>query len=206
MTTISTKDGIENDLRVCKDVLDALGVKWCIMGGIVLGYSRYREVMEWDTDVDIGIFEEVDTTSWDKIGRKLSAAGFSGIPSSRKDFILAYRQTELNLWMFHKNGLYYEAFPESTPGIKFVEKAIWYNSPKIVDFLGDKYPIPNNTEDYLVCQYGKDWKNNIVKDHEQYYLDKRGTRDVSKWPCGRATKHGDMWPKTLKTNDTMEGQ
>ena len=200
---IDRREAITSDLKACRLAFEQAEVPWVIMGGIVLGYARYKEIMAWDTDVDLGVFVELNTTEWQKLYTSLRKNGFT-IANKKTDFILGRRKAEFNMWMFHKNGNYYEAFPESTAGIKFVEKAIWYDDPQLVDFLGEKYPIPNNLEDYLICQYGTNWKNNIIKNHEQYYINKRGTRDVAQWPAGRATKEGDMWPKTLKTDDSME--
>lgn len=200
---IDRREAISADLVACKAAFTQAGVPWVIMGGIVLGYARYKEIMAWDTDIDLGVFVELDVAKWQALWGALRANGFR-FPNKKTDFILCNRKAEFNMWMFHKNGNYYEAFPASTPGVKFVEKAIWYDEPQIVDFLGSKYPMPNNMEDYLVCQYGTDWKDNVIKNHEQYYLDKRGTRDVGSWPAGRATKEGDMWPKVLKVDDSME--
>jgi hypothetical protein len=200
---IDRRAAITDDLAACKKAFDQAGVPWVIMGGIVLGYARYKEVMAWDTDVDLGVFVELDANKWQQLHTSLCNNGFKFV-NNKTDFIYCNRKAEFNMWMFHKSGNYYEAFPVSTPGIKFVEKAIWYDAPQIVDFLGSKYPMPNNMDDYLVCQYGVDWKTNVIKDHEQYYIDKRGTRDVGAWPAGRATKDGDMWPKTLKIDDSME--
>ncbi len=201
---IDRRVAISSDLLACKKAFDQAEVPWVIMGGIVLGYARYNEIMAWDTDVDIAVPIELDNDRWQRLYSSLNTNGFR-FPNRKIDFICCYREAEFNMWFFHKKGNYYESFPTSTPGIKFVEKAIWYDKPQIVDFLGSKYPMPNNLEDYLICQYGVDWKTNIVKNHEQYYLDKRGTRDVSSWPAGRATKEGDMWPKALKIEDSMEG-
>jgi len=197
------RKAITEDLILCKKAFDGAGVPWCIMGGIVLGYARYGEIMAWDTDIDLGVFVELADSDWRRLCVALHENGFI-ITTNKTDFIVCNRRAELNMWMFHKAGNYYEAFPRSTPGIKFVEKAIWYDEPNLVDFLGSKYPMPNNLDDYLVCQYGEDWKDNVVKDHEAYYIEKRGTRDVSQWPAGRATKTGDRWPKTLKIDDSME--
>lgn len=199
---MSKKDDIALDLAACKEAFDQARVPWVIMGGIVLGYARYKEIMEWDTDLDVGVFIELTNAQWQNLYNSLVRNGFR-VPSVKTDFILGSRKVEFNMWCFHKSGQFYESFPKSTPGLKFVEKAIWYDSPQTVDFLSGKYPIPNNLEDYLVCQYGEDWKTNVVKNHEQYYLDKRGSRDVGVWPAGRATKYGDMWPKVLKVTDNM---
>lgn len=199
---MNRKEGIISDLAACKKSFDKVNIPWVIMGGIVLGYARYKDVMEWDTDVDVGVFVEITTKQWKSLQKSLRDEGFK-IGKKKKDFIYGKRKASFNLWFFHKKEDYYEAFPKTTPGLKFVEKAIWYDDPQIVSFLNDKYPIPDNLEDYLICQYGHDWKTNIVKDHEAYYLDKRGSRKVSEWPSGRATKNGDMWPKILKINEDI---
>jgi hypothetical protein len=203
-TKEANKNNLISDLEVCKNSFDLAGIPWVIMGGIVLGYARYNDVMSWDTDVDIGVFVEINKNQWNDLYRYLVKNGFTKISKIKTDFVYGKRKVPFNMWMFHKKGNFYEAFPKSTPGLKFVEKAIWYDEPKIVDFLGSKYPMPNNMDDYLIGQYGVDWKTNIIKDHERYYLDKRGSRKVASWPAGRGTKNGDMWPKILKINDNMD--
>ena len=197
-------EAIASDLVACKKVFDSVRIPWVIMGGVVLGCVRHNDIMPWDTDLDVGIFIEITDKQWKSVMFALHDRGFRKIINQKIDFTYCYREAELNVWMFHKNGDYYEAFPSTTPKVKFVEKAIWYDEPQIVDFLGDKYPMPNNVDDYLTCQYGSDWENNIVKNHEQYYLDKRGTRDISLWPAGRGVKDGDMWPKMLERTENME--
>jgi hypothetical protein len=199
---IATPETIASDLLACKKSFDNVGIPWIIMGGIVLGYARYEKIMEWDTDIDVAVFVELTPKQRQILNKSLDANGFK-IGKNKTDFLCGYRKSSYNIWFFHKNGDYCEAFPKSTPGLKFVEKSMWYEDPQIVDFLDDKYPMPNHMEDYLICQYGLDWMTNIVKDHEKYYLDKRGTRKVSEWPAGRATKDGDMWPKLLRIGDNM---
>jgi len=199
----ATPKTLASDLAACKAAFDKAGVPWVIMGGIVLGYARYEEIMAWDTDLDVGVFVEVSKKQWQSLYSALYTGGFR-IRNSKTDFICGRRLTSFNLWMFHKKGNFYEAFPRKVPGFKLVEKAIWYDAPKMVTFLGSEYPMPNHMKDYLICQYGKDWRTNIVKDHEAYFVDKRGGRGTAHWTTSRASKHGDLWPKTLKADDTME--
>lgn len=196
---------IGSDLLACKKSFDTAKIPWVIMGGIVLGYSRYKKIMEWDTDLDVGVFVEITSSSWAKLYKALSDNKFK-IEKSKKDFICGGRETPFNLWFFHKKGNFYESYPKQlrSKKIKFVEKGIWYDEPQTVEFLGDKYPMPNHMNDYLICQYGEDWETNIVKDHEAYYLDKRGSRDTSKWLSSKANKYGELWPKTLRFSESME--
>ena len=148
---IVNAENIGLDLLGCKKAFDKVRIPWIIMGGIVLGYARYRKIMEWDTDVDIAVFVEINNQRWVALKNSLCEEGFK-IKKRKTDFICGGRLTPFNLWFFHKKGDFCEAFPESTPGLKLVEKSMWYEKPQIVDFLNDKYPMPNYMDDYLICQ------------------------------------------------------
>lgn len=198
-------ENIASDLLACKKAFDNAEVPWVITDGIVLGYARNKKVMEWDTDLDFAVFVEINKGQWTRLFNSLTSVGFK-ISKDKTDFICGGRLTPFNLWFFHKNGNFYESFPRSTPKFKFVEKAIWYDKPKMVDFLGSKFPMPNNINDYLDNHYGKDWKTNIIKDHETWRINKMGEYAVvtDKSLSGRSGKCGDLWPKVIKIDDTME--
>ena len=198
---------LASDLLACKKAFDNAKVPWVITDGIVLGYARNKKIMDWDTDLDIAVFVDLSKAQWEKLYNSLHNNKFR-IGKNKKDFICGGRLTPFNLWFFYKKGNFYESFPKTTPGFKFVEKAIWYDKPQMVDFLGTKFPMPNHIDDYLDNHYGKDWKTNIIKDHETWFKNKRGGdgRLVSQplWLNGRSGKSGDLWPKIIRKNDTME--
>ncbi|MBC8552446.1 MAG: hypothetical protein H8D23_22690 [Candidatus Brocadiales bacterium] len=202
MAEIDNGEAIASDLIACKKVLDQANVSWVIMGGVVLGYGRGVGILPWDTDLDIGIFTEVDDVKWQFIVQNLQLQGFRNVMVQQVDFTYCYRESELNLWTFHKNGNHYEAFPSTTPGLKFMEKAIWYDEPQVVEFIGDEYSMPNHITDYLDCRYGMGWENNIVKNHVDYLVYKRGHQSNQNiWPVGRCGEHGPLWPKILKIKE-----
>lgn len=200
---IVTPETLASDLKACKDAFESVNIPWVIMGGIVLGYARDKSIMPWDTDLDMGCFVPVKVGKWDKLRKALFEVGFK-FGKSKSDFVCGRRESPFNMWFFHKRGNFYEAFPNTTPKIKFVEKAIWYDEPQMVEFLGDEYPMPNYMEDYLNCQFGEDWRINIVKDHEEYFTEKRGGRKVGMWADGPSGKDGPWWPKTIRREDSME--
>lgn len=200
---IDRREAITADLAACKRAFNQAGVPWVIVGGIVLGYARYKEIMPWDTDLDIVVFTELTDENWQRLWKALCSNGFN-FPKERVDFMYCYRGVECNLELYHRDGEFYNCLPKSTPGLKFVERAKWFDSVQLVDFLGDKYPMPNNVEEFVSDHYGSDWKTNIIKNHEQYFTDKRGGRDQSTWTTSRASKCGDLWPKALKIGDSME--
>jgi len=194
------KNKIISDLRTCKIVFDKVKIPWVITDGIVLGYGRYKDIMVWDTDIDMGVFVEITKEQRQSLNKALIAQGF-WLHNNDDDFVYGKRETTLNIFFFHKNGNYYESFPKSTPGIKFLQKASWFDNPQELDFLDDKYLMPNHMDDYLTCYYGKDWKTNIIKNHDQFFIEKRGGRSQSAWTKGRSGKYGDLWPKMLKIED-----
>jgi len=195
-------DTIASDLLACKNAFESVGIPWVITDGIVLGYARYKKILEWDTDLDAAVFVELDGEQWKSLYAALTKEEFN-IRAKRRDFVYGGRLTPFNLWFFHKKGNFYESFPGTTPGRKFVEKRVWYDKFQMVDFLGSKYPMPNDIDDYLDYHYGTDWRTNIIKDHQLWFETKRG-KPKDKGLVGRSSKKGDLWPKILKVGDTME--
>jgi hypothetical protein len=195
-------DTIASDLLACKNAFEKVDIPWVITDGIVLGYARYKKILEWDTDVDVAVFVEINGRKWNSLLDALTEEEFK-VRAKKRDFVYGGRLTPFNLWFFHKKGNFYESFPGTTPGRKFVEKRIWYDEIQMVDFLGSQYPMPNNIDDYLNNHYGYDWPTNIIKDHQEWFQNKRG-KPEDKGLLGRSSKKGDLWPKIIKADDTME--
>lgn len=200
------KAALASDYVACKAAFDEVSIPWVIQGGGVLGYARYKDVMSWDTDVDIGVFVELTDEQRQALLKALRTHGFRH-NNKKQDFICGRRAITFNMFLFHKRGDFYEAFPATTPGFKYVEKAKWHDEPQIVDFLGDNYLMPNYLEDWVGAHYGADWKTNIIKDHGTYLKEKRGRlNDVPGWFLNRRRKDGQLWwPAILKTNENIEG-
>lgn len=199
------KADIISDLAACKAAFNQVNIPWVVQGGIVLGYARYKDVMSWDTDLDLGVFVELTVKQRQELLKSLNSYGFKH-NNKKKDFICGRRKVPLNIFFFHKKGDFYEAFPATTPGFKYIEKAKWHDEPQKVDFLGDKYLMPNYLENWVDAHYGPDWRTNIIKEHSIYLMEKRGKRnDVPGWFLKRRRKDGHLWwPAILKTNEDIE--
>ena len=128
---IDMKKAIVSDLVACKKAFAEADVLWSITDGVVLGYARYKDIMSWDTDLDIGVFVELDDAMWQRLHKSLVDNGFK-LSVNRSDFMYCNRTGAFGVGFFHKNGEYYECFPETTPGIKFLEKAFWHDEPQMV--------------------------------------------------------------------------
>ena len=201
---IATPKTLHSDLKACKTAFDSVEIPWVIMGGIVLGYARYNDIMSWDTDIDIGVFVELTKDQWRKLYNSLHNNKFR-IGNNKKDFICGRRESSFNLQLYHKNGNFYESFPQTMKGFKYVEKIEWYDKPQMTKFLDDYYPMPNHINKWVACHYGKDWKTHIIKDHSEYFREKRGIpSDWKSWILNRKRKDGNLWwPALLKINENI---
>ena len=197
------KKNIIADLVACKAAFAAVRIPWVLVDGLVLGYLRHRDVTPGDTDLDFAVCKELSPSEWQLLFSSLRGFGFR-FKNLQTDFVYGGRTVKFNFWMYHKKGSFYEVFPKSTPGVKFVEKAKWYDKIQLVNFLGDFYPVPTHIEDYVACRYGADWKE-VSYTHHDWRKEKYGTygagfeRDV--WLKSRCGPKGDLWPRIMKVGD-----
>jgi len=198
-------EAIASDLSAVKTAFGHAEIPWVVMGGVALGFARYNDIMAWDTDLDVGVFVDVAEGQWQRFYRAMRRVGFR-VPGRKADYVHGRRRTSFEVWFYHKNGEFFEAFPTTTPGMKFVEQACWYEEPQIVDFVGSQYPMPKHIEAWAAAHYGEDWRTNIVKDHAQYFQEKRGNpRNVPGWIENRKRKDGRLWwPALLRADERIE--
>lgn len=182
----------EQNLLDAKAALDELGVPFFLSNGTLLGYYRENGLIKHDRDVDIGVkIEDFD----DRIIDKFISCGFNlKTVNGEKDNGLEYsfRKRDIGLDIF----FYYD-----TPNTSWM--AVWmhhnnerfrYVYPlisgyKVVEFLGQKFRIPENTEEYLVAQYGEHWQS-----------------PLDRWDCFRSPENidTDYWGSFYKYPHTLE--
>lgn len=195
---------IASDLLACKQSFEEIKIPWFIMGGITLGYARYKDIMPWDTDLDIGICAEITKDQWQAVLRSLGKHGFRK-NGEVNDFAHFFRKVVMDLHVFHKDGEFYVCSPLPYKH-RYIERAKWLDEIQLVDFLGDKYPMPNHLEDYVSAHYGHDWKTHIVKDYKAYHDEKRGDPGApNSWYLNRFRKEDGRfwWPALLMSHENI---
>lgn len=201
---VDKTNDISSDLAACKRAFDQAGVPWVIMGGITLGYARYKDIMPWDTDLDIGICTEMTSTQWQSVLFALQKQHFRK-NGEVNDFAHFFRKVVLDLHVFHKDGNFYVCAPKPYKH-RYVERAKWLDEIQTVDFIGDKFPMPNHIEDFVSAHYGPDWKTNIIKNHAEYHKVKRGDPgDPNHWFLNRFRKEDGRfwWPALLMSHENI---
>ncbi len=144
-------------LKEAKQILDQLGLAFFLRHGTCLGAVRDGAFIEWDDDLDIG-----------------SVIGLHGLTEKRvheaaevfkeHDFDAEVIDSELHLSVDLKkfgtqmDWTCYRVIDDSIyqwPVIKI--PASLHEDLKEIDFLGEKFHVPNPPEEYLRLKYGPDW-------------------------------------------------
>ncbi len=144
-------------LKEAKQILDQLGLAFFLRHGTCLGAVRDGAFIEWDDDLDIG-----------------SVIGLHGLTEKRVheaaevfkryDFDAEVIDSELHLSVDLKkfgtqlDWTCYRIIDDSIyqwPVIKI--PASLHEDLKEIDFLGEKFHVPNPPEEYLRLKYGPDW-------------------------------------------------
>lgn len=179
----SKKQTIES-LELIKEIFEGLGHKIVLTDGLVLGYGRFKDIMEWDTDdIDVGIFEPVSEKAKWEAARIFKEKGYSfplygntsrfqrHKPFNEGSFHTSKKGVRIAIEFYHAKGEFFYALTLNELLMKR-EYRRWFEEPQEVDFIGSKYLMPNDIEDYLNTHYGKDWRTYFVKDTKEWKIER----------------------------------
>lgn len=145
-------------------ILESCKVRYWLEGGSLLGAVRYKDIIPWDYDIDIGIYKDdmVKCPVFAKIQNEpfVNEEGFSWEKAIEGDFYrVQYSET---------NHLHVDIFPfYSKNGI--MTKNTWFKTHKQdtefpehflrpltqIEFAGLKASAPNNVRKFLEYKFGK---------------------------------------------------
>ncbi len=147
----------ERNLKEIKGVLDDMGVVFLLGSGSCLGAVRDGAFIPWDDDVDLltvlgvnGLTEEkVDAAASALMGKGYFVAQGDTPKSRLKMTIKDHARISLEALRIIDGCVY------SYPGIAL--PAEMFTNPREIDFLGDRFNVPNPPEEYLALKYGAEW-------------------------------------------------
>jgi len=148
----------KTNLKEIKQVLEQLGVVFLLGSGTCLGATRDKALMPWDDDIDL-----------------LSVLGVNGLTEAKVDAVAdTLREKGYFIYEFAMGN--HKAFATvknyvriSLECVRVVDDAIYlfpggfkipatmFTQPKEIEFLGDRFLVPNPPEDYLRLKYGEEW-------------------------------------------------
>lgn len=188
----------KNYITVLEDIkktFDSFAIRFVLTDGLVLGYGRYKDLMDWDLDdIDIGVFHHISDNIKFQISKAFTFKSYQApiFHIGRKRGVTCIRKygVKIAIYWYELNGDYFDAVTYSG-NRKRRWLAKWFLKPECVQFLNKEYYIPNDIDDYLTNAYGKDWKTNIIK-------------DTAKWQQERIDNAASYpYPKYMPFRDTV---
>jgi hypothetical protein len=147
----------EGMLREFKQVMDGLGVVFFLRQGTCLGAVRDKAFIPWDDDLDLGSVLGLHGLTEKSVGPVAAAFRERGyfvkeeqnahymslamIKSSIRTDWTACRIIDDSIYQF--------------PGVRTPVKL--FAQLREIDFIGEKFMVPEPPEDYLRFKYGEDW-------------------------------------------------
>jgi len=171
-TPPGNKQALFNEcLTDMREILISINLPFFLTFGTLLGQHREGKFIEHDNDIDIGIlFSNFRVSS---IYEKINASGkFDGYMFKGKlteSLELTYRHKNginIDLFLYYpvndgKDNYFYTATFEGICNSKKEGYCKWgghINGFKTVEFMGNTYNVPSNTEEFLEEYYGKNWR------------------------------------------------
>ena len=144
-------------LKEAKQILDRLGLVFFLRHGTCLGAVRDHALIEWDDDLDIG-----------------SVIGLHGLTEERvrstahvfeeHGFAVSIHTSDLNLSVDLKKSssqidwTCYRIIDDRIYQWPVIQIPVSLHTDlKEIDFLGEKFWVPNPPEEYLQLKYGPEW-------------------------------------------------
>ena len=146
-------------LREAKQIMDQLGVVFFLRQGTCLGAVRDNDLIPWDDDLDLGSVIGLNGLTERSMDRVVAAFRDNGyfvkvegndhyinaamVKSSMRMDWACYRIIDDNIFHY--------------PGIRLPIRL--FTELKEIEFIGEKFLVPNPPEEYLRIKYGPSWKS-----------------------------------------------
>jgi len=157
-------DICNKNLLDCNEVFKEHKVLMWLMFGTLLGASRDGKLMNYDTDVDVGIFRRDTIKAAAAMKDLCKNHGFKLIRNVTLDSTITLMRDDeyVDFYVFNECAIWYLLLME--PEV-CVLKDYQLNDLQTIQFLGTEFYIPNDCEKDFSIWYGDTWRTPIKGKH-----------------------------------------
>ncbi|MCC7500673.1 LicD family protein [Candidatus Nomurabacteria bacterium] len=152
------------------DVLDKANIPCFLWGGVLLGAMREKDFIEWDWDIEIGVFADGVKGRAQELAALFSAGGFEvfRVDDNYENFkidMAKYMPAEVSSFTVCS------WYKEDDMWVRSLWKipAPFLDTLGEIEFLGRTFKCPSNPEKFLEYQYG-DWRTPKRTADQREYL------------------------------------
>jgi hypothetical protein len=174
----------ERNLKEAKEILDQLGLVYLLSSGTCLGATRDKAFILWDDDIDLIAILGVNALTDEAVAAAAQAfrdrgyyvREWDGAHSKIAQMVKDHVRLSLECLRIEDDHIY------AYPGIRL--PANMFTQPKEIEFLGEKFLVPNPPEEYLRLKYGEDWMTpKKAGVYEKDVVEKVPGAELAGWPC-----------------------
>ncbi|MFC1954794.1 LicD family protein [Chloroflexota bacterium] len=147
----------ERNLKEVKQVLDQLNVVFLLESGSCLGAVRDNAFIPWDDDIDLISVIGLNGLTEETVDAAVAALRDRGYFVREMDG--AYSKARITMKNHVRVSLDFVQIIDGNvtvfPGIPLPGRL--FTQPKEIEFLGERFLVPNPPEEYLRLKYGSEW-------------------------------------------------
>lgn len=158
-------------LKEAKEILDQLGLAFFLRHGTCLGAVRDQAFIGWDDDLDIGSIIGMHGLTEPLVQQAAEVFRDHGFDVNVVDSEL-HMSVDMNKSGTQLDWTCYRIIGDSIyqwPAIQIPARL--HTDLKEIDFLGERFMVPNPPEEYLRLKYGPEWTIPKKAGYEQDVLD-----------------------------------
>jgi hypothetical protein len=147
----------ERNLKEAKQILAQAGITFMLFSGACLGAVREGAFIPWDDDIDILSVMGINNLTEERLSTGLNLFAENGyfIKEVNGTYSRAFSMIKDHVRIGWDADYIVDDTIKVYPGIPMPSKL--FTDPKEIEFLGERFLVPNPPQEYLRLKYGKEW-------------------------------------------------